>query len=309
MLIVINICTFRRPQMLKRCLASIARLDLPEDWSLEVVVVDNDSESSEAAWVGDFARDYRFPLAYRNELRRGIPYARNAACEASLERNADWLLFIDDDEEAEVGWLCAYARAIAKADSKVYTGPVRYYTATDPVGKLRVNGRDLPPEGAELERAATNNVMIAAAVFRQPCNMRFDEAMALTGGEDSEFFMRYRLSGGKILSVSGAVVREAVQDGRQTVAWKLRRQYQSSANMAYINRKLYGQRAAFGQACGVLWRAFPNALLALPVLAMGVLLRKPSLVTRALKHWARAAGTLAGYFGWHLQPYSQTDGH
>ncbi len=98
--IIVNICTFKRPKMLKACLDSILAQQLPENWQLEIQIIDNDKESVVESEVKKWASQARVPVRYFTEMKRGIPFARNAACEQSLEHQADWIVFIDDDELA-----------------------------------------------------------------------------------------------------------------------------------------------------------------------------------------------------------------
>ena len=124
--LIIGICTFRRPEMLRRCLASVLAQECPEGWKVEIVVVDNDAQSDLAEMISRAFPDPKYPIRYFIEPRRGIPHARNAVCRHALSVKADLIAFIDDDEEADPGWLMAYARGVATYEAQAYTGPVRY---------------------------------------------------------------------------------------------------------------------------------------------------------------------------------------
>lgn len=311
MKVVICICTCRRPRMLKCCLDSIARQDVPDVWDVSVILVDNDPQSELSNDLPKITASYPFHIRYQVESSRGIPFARNTACELALDSGADWIIFIDDDEEAEPGWLLAYAKALGKFDAKVFSGPVRYIL---PEGAcdLRTTGKQFLADGLPLEKAATNNVMFSTDLLKPPLSMRFDINMALTGGSDLEFFMRYRRACGKMRTVSGAIVSEVVLENRQTLGWRLKRNYRSAANLSYIHVKHLGRYPALYKVLVTVFTAIPLGclrLLTAPILIFRGYSQFGRALYRGLRYWVRSAGALAGFIGAHPAPYRNTDGY
>ncbi len=94
------VCTRDRPTDLRRCLASIRRLDHPVE---EVLVVDNgsDPDVTRAIVEAAGARYVREPIA-------GLDRARNRGV---LEATGEVLLCTDDDVEVEPGWATALLAA------------------------------------------------------------------------------------------------------------------------------------------------------------------------------------------------------
>ena len=124
--VMVGICTFRRPAMLQRCITSVMQQERPDDWQVEILVVDNDAQSDLGHTLDNVQSQNGYKLHYVIERNRGIPYARNAVCTYALQQKSDFVLFIDDDEEAAPGWLMAYGRAASQFDAEAYTGPVRF---------------------------------------------------------------------------------------------------------------------------------------------------------------------------------------
>lgn len=311
MKVAVCICTYRRPEMLKACLGSIARQAVPAGWDVVVVVVDNDAHSASPLDLTPALEGYPFPLEYRQESARGIPFARNTACELALASGAGWVIFIDDDEEAEAGWLVAYAEALAKYDAKVFSGPVRYILPEGP-RDLGAGGKRFLVDGCSLDKVATNNVMFSTSLLNPPLSMRFDIGMALTGGSDGEFFGRYRRTGQKMLAVAGAVVSEVVLENRRTLLWKLRRDYRLSANDSYVWIKHLGKRTAFLKVLLSVLVGLPRGglrLLSAPLLLFAGKERVVRAMYRGIRYWVKCAGAIAGFFGIRPQPYRYTDGY
>ncbi len=90
--ISIIIPVFNVEKYLNRCLDSIIKQSLPE---FEVVLVDDGSDDLSGSICDDYvARDSRFCVIHK--LNEGVSVARNKGIDKS---KADWLLFIDADDE------------------------------------------------------------------------------------------------------------------------------------------------------------------------------------------------------------------
>ena len=115
--ISVCIATYRRPRGLARLLASLARQKLPADVRLEILVVDNGGDADRSA----AGPDHPHPLRWFVEPVRNIALARNRALDAAQGR---WLAFLDDDEQAEEGWLAAFLEAQERDPVDGWFGPV-----------------------------------------------------------------------------------------------------------------------------------------------------------------------------------------
>lgn len=111
--ISVILCTRGRPAHMARCLASLAGL---EDPCHEILVVDNNDIPTIA--VDDLLARGRVV----HEPRRGLDVARNRGL---AEARAAVVAYIDDDCEADPGWLDGLRVAFADPDVDAVTGRVR----------------------------------------------------------------------------------------------------------------------------------------------------------------------------------------
>ncbi len=310
--VVLCICTCNRPVMLGECLAPVTRQEIPGHWIFEILVVNNAPECdvSEIIAANQSRNDINIRLL--DEPQRGIPFARNTACQASLELGADWIMMMDDDEIARPGWLMAYARAQENFRSEVFTGPVEYIFPEGYKEWLENKGKSLLETGNLVRRASTNNVIFSKYLLLPPLQMRFDNKMRLTGGEDSDFFMRYVHSGGRIIVVSDAVVSELVLDNRLRISWRLHRQYWSSSSRIYTHIKLFGFRKTLLMSLKEIPRRILHGIIRLaisPFLLLDSRNSSKKSFYHGLRHFSKAAGTLAGLLGNRPEPYKRIDGY
>ena len=310
--ILINICTYKRPQMLKACIDSILSQQIPNEWDVELCIVDNDAQESAKNIVQTYAQKSPLQISYFSEKNQGIPFARNRGVEESLAKKADLILFIDDDETADENWLMAYFEATKKYQGDVYSGPVRYIFPQDYADWLSNKGDYETPDGALKRRASTNNALVHKKVFEASgYGLMFDIDMTFTGGSDTDFFIRYEKMGGKIIHVSHAVVAEAVITNRLKISWRLSRQYRSSTNRVYVNKKIMGTRQAVFLALKDCIRHTFEGLLGLVFSPLSIFKNKNIFKRKyyhALRHLAKASGSLIGIFNMQPQPYKNPDG-
>jgi glycosyltransferase involved in cell wall biosynthesis len=93
--------TRNRASALRRCLQSMTRQTLPAE-RFEIVVVDNGSTDDTAAVAKSF--DNGMALSLLHEPEPGLHVGRHAGWRAA---RSDLLVFVDDDIEADPGWLAA----------------------------------------------------------------------------------------------------------------------------------------------------------------------------------------------------------
>ena len=104
----IVLCTFNRADLLTSTLESIARLIVPYDCLLRLIVVDNASTDRTPEVLEEFRRSgftRRHEVLLLNEPKQGHTFARNRAVE-SLD--SDLVLWTDDDVEVGARWLQRY---------------------------------------------------------------------------------------------------------------------------------------------------------------------------------------------------------
>src|SRR5580704_15360696 len=213
--ITVVVVNWNRRNLLAACLDSLAR----QTWrSFEVVVVDNGSNDGSAALVKDLSPSYPVPLRLiENSNNLGFCAANNQGFAAST---SEFVALLNNDAEAEPGWLAALERVIRNGDqvgmaaSKilVWEEPSRI----DKVGHLMYpDGQNRGRGTGQLDRGQFDQV--EETLWPDGCAAMYRRAMLdEVGGFDEEFFayaddaelgLRGRIAGWTCLYAPGAVVR------------------------------------------------------------------------------------------------------
>ena len=107
------VCTRERADSLRRCLDSVR---VSHYHRFEIVVVDNAPLTDTTELVcADMALGGASSISYVREERVGLSWARNAGIESAAH---DLVVFVDDDEQVDAGWLAALAHEF-ELDSNV----------------------------------------------------------------------------------------------------------------------------------------------------------------------------------------------
>jgi glycosyltransferase involved in cell wall biosynthesis len=117
----IIIPTYNRAELLRAALGSVQKLQVPENWGVEILVIDNNSTDHTKS-VAEEAKQ-KGPLSVRHivETNQGLNHGRNRGIrEASFE----YLVYLDDDMLVDLGWLEGYVEAQAKFSPDAVVGPV-----------------------------------------------------------------------------------------------------------------------------------------------------------------------------------------
>ncbi len=217
--VVVAMLTYRRPDDLARAVpAFLAELDTVPDRG-RLLVVDNDPDGSAAGAVAAVGDDR---VRYVHEPRPGIAAGRNRALDDSAD--ASLLVFVDDDEHPEPGWLAALLGTYRQTGAGVVAGAVVSAFDVEPDAWLaagRFFDRRRLPTGTPIDVAATNNLLLDLA--QMPADVRFDEAFGLTGGSDTMLTRTLHRRGVAMVWCDDAVVVDRVPASRLTRSWVLAR--------------------------------------------------------------------------------------
>jgi succinoglycan biosynthesis protein ExoM len=255
------ICTFKRPELLKRLLASLASQRTAALFTYSVVVADNDAMKSAEPVVAAFSSQSPLHVTYCFEPQQNIALARNRAIEHA---SGDFVVFIDDDEFPVQDWLRNLLETYLAYGVDGVLGPVNPWFECDPPSWVRKGGffdRPNHATGYKLSWAEcrTGNVLFRRSVLdgvATPFRSEFD-----TAGEDMDFFRRMINKGCAFIWCSDAVVYEVVPAARCTRSFLLRRALLRGSNF----RKHPTDRLKNLLRSMV---AVPSYTLALPILAV-----------------------------------------
>lgn len=253
------VCTFRRPQLLRKLLEELARQETGGLFSFSAVVSDNDADQSARAVVEECAARLGYPVVYASEPRQNIALARNMALSKA---SGDYIAFIDDDEYPATNWLRSLLETCDASGAAGVLGPVRPYFETEPP-RWALRGRffDRPTHATgfhiRLSDARTGNVLFQRALIAADAEVF--RAEFGTGGEDVDFFRRKMAEGAVFVWCDEAAVFEIVPRSRSTRGYLLRRALLRGRNSL---------RQGSGRAAKVIKSllATPLYLLALPFL-------------------------------------------
>ncbi len=218
--VVIGICTFQRPQGLRAALDSLNKTILDANFSVKIIVCDNDPLLSAQKIILDLATRMSCPLIYLNESQPGIALARNKIVHKFLETGAMYLSFIDDDETVDQTWLQKIIDFALKHDASLVKGSVVSIFAKEAnpaYQNVDLFHRATPSSGSFLSNTGTGNLLIKRDVFLKIGF--FDSRLLTLGGEDIDFTSRAVYGNYKIIFCKEAIVYEHVPSDRCTFRW------------------------------------------------------------------------------------------
>lgn len=222
--------TYRRPELLDRCLAALAAQDLPAA-DYEVIVADNagsdDTRRQAEAWAA------RAPAAFRwvdGSHARGPAAARNAGWRAA---RGDVIAFTDDDCVPDPGWLSAVLAGMGEGRAAGW-GAIHMPLPERPT--------DYERNESGLERAefATANCFCRRDVLAEVGG--FDERFATAWREDADLFLTLLEKGYKVERVPAARVVHPVRPARWGVSLAQQRKSAFNALLYKKHPRLYRQR-------------------------------------------------------------------
>jgi glycosyltransferase involved in cell wall biosynthesis len=223
-LITVAICTRNRAALLEKAMRSV--LAQAND-RVELLVIDNGSTDETAGVVErSAAADPR--VKFFVEPETGLSRARNTALKNA---KGEWVIFFDDDAEAEPGWLAAYEKFFADPSRKqaavVGGAVVPEYEIPPPKWMETEGGLELGPKPFCFKRGESP--------WECNCGYRRDAALQVGGfdarlghcgdaagsREGADLNIRLQDAGYEIWWLPGASIRHLVHAGRLNLRWVL----------------------------------------------------------------------------------------
>lgn len=231
------ICTANRPAWLHALLRSIAD-DPTRPADLQLVVVDNSRDASAAL----LASDWPFPITHLHLAEPSIASARNLALAAAA---TDLALLLDDDQLVPPDFFAALARAWLGRPAWASGLRLGVLPAPEPDADPRFFAAPATrlPIGHPVTRRefATNGLLLTRPAFAALGMAPFDPYFGLTGGEDTEFFVRLSRLGFRFAFRPDVTVIERIAAPRATLWHLLRTGFRTGMTDAMIARRSEGK--------------------------------------------------------------------
>jgi len=191
--ISIVVCTRNRAALLRGALASLYDLATEDEFSYEIVVIDNGSTDETRHVISAAVQESKHSLRAFAEAQPGIVAARNRGIQAAQGR---WIAFFDDNQLADWHWLAELHRGATEKRCRVVGGSVQlalpegcqrrlHSTVQILVGESLES--DLPQRFGDRLLPGRGNWMIERGVFDQVG--RFESTIE-GHGEEIDLFAR-----------------------------------------------------------------------------------------------------------------------
>lgn len=219
--VVLCICTFRRTALVSSLLPELGKqIRTLSNWSIRIVIVDNDINESAGPAVQLFANEFEdLSVQYICEPAVGVGNARNAGFEALQQDEA--IIFFDDDQHPSSTWLYELIDKYERFPKEILVGPV---IPVLPDGSPEWTrgawawGRRELPDGSTRKQAGFGNILIpASAASLALC--RVPTEFLQGPGEDTVLSTILAKSGVVIRQVAAAKAYEPVSIDRLSVEW------------------------------------------------------------------------------------------
>jgi GT2 family glycosyltransferase len=221
--------TYRRPELLGRCLAALAAQTMVPD-NYQILVADDAASTQTRRQVEDLSKTVPFAIHYLHMTgTHGPAAARNIGWRAA---RAPIIAFTDDDTVPDAGWLAAGAGALERdSELAAVTGQVIV---------------PLPPAPTDYERNEAG--LETAAFVTANCFCRrdvletlggFDERFTSAWREDSDLHFRLLERGFKLRKVPDAIVVHPVRPALWGVSLRMQRKSQFDALLYKKHPALY----------------------------------------------------------------------
>lgn len=231
--------TFRRFEMLKRCLSSLKnQKSADNNIKIEIVVVDNDKYGTSKEIVEEAMADSPYKINYFIEEKRGLSSARNRLLKECINIGASHIAILDDDDIADSSWLSNLINTYnSNKTAGVVSGPE--YTFFDGNFPEYLTNNNIfvksttKKEGELRKTSSTHNSFFPVEIMTKS-GIWFDDSFVFMGGEDGDFFSRVSNAGYAIIFTQNAIVREINDKQRVNIKWILNRNYYNGYSGSYL---------------------------------------------------------------------------
>lgn len=232
--VAVVVPTYRRPDMLERCLRAIIAQDYDKA-RYEIIVCDDGPDEATRSRVASLAREFEQGPRIRYvpvTATQGPAGARNAGWRAS---NAASIAFTDDDTIPDPHWLAAGVAALhAGTGADAVSGRI-----VVPLGP-RPTDYELDAAGLSHTEFATANTFVTRSALKRVGG--FDARFTSAWREDSDLQFKLMRSGAHIVRSDDAIVLHPVRPARWGVSLSQQKKSQFDALLYKKHRELFKTR-------------------------------------------------------------------
>ena len=234
---IISVCiaTYKREYLLEKLLDSLLIQNLPFNISLEIIVVDNNSEGTAKKVLEKFTNSEKIKLKYYLQPKKNISITRNIGLGNAT---GDYICFIDDDETADGYWIKNFSQTLTHYNADGAFGNVIPVYSTDVPEEFQQKKYYFAEIGDTGEAAKiffTTNAILKAD-FLKKRNISFEPSYGLTGGEDVHFFERLEKAGAKFIYCKEAITYEYIPPSRANFKYLFNRHLRGG--QSFVRREL-----------------------------------------------------------------------
>jgi succinoglycan biosynthesis protein ExoM len=245
--VAICVCTHNRAEVLKRLLLTLRDIELgdcdPAD--VELIVIDNNPNSANRDICEQTGSSLTINVHYTTEPVPGITHARNRAVTVALERGAQFVAFMDDDDVPHADWLLQLLERQRTTGADMVFGS--WVLDEQMPDWARVSGIFRSPTKSKQDKkggryglpdcASTCNLLVGRDILERVGEVGpvFSHAFCNSGGEDKDFFIRAHHMGASLASAEKSIVHRVHGAERYTAQGLMQRGFKngcSKVNMA-----------------------------------------------------------------------------
>jgi succinoglycan biosynthesis protein ExoM len=301
MKISICICTYRRPELLERLLNILKDIYLVEleQHDIRILIVDNCPNGEVAAVCERVAGAMPLGIDLVEENQRGLSFARSRAVEEALNRRADFIAFLDDDDLPQPDWLFHLIKKQAETQADIVAGVFPPEIIPEWPEWLKKSPLfDEPKHKLKTKYGAPGDMGIGSTLISRRIIDKlkakgplFSTESGKLGCEDADFFVRAGELEAIFSKADKAIVRRSYHEQRLTLVGLLRDAYRIGNTIRQLVEK-YGTPAQIRRRKQ---KAFQRLFVALPAAVLELF--STTRLVRRLYQISKEAGVLLGYGG------------
>ena len=311
MLEKISICiaTYKRFEMLSNCVLQINKLDIPTNVELNVIIVDGEQATPKER-IKHIKQISKFSLSYNISKKNGISSNRNQLMDFALEKNADYIAFIDDDEYPNKNWIFNLYTNLKKYNADVVRGGVNYIKPLNLNPKTPLylieyccSKSKSKKSGIYNGAITSGNVLFRSKLIKKQ-KLYFDNSFDFMGGEDIDYFFRSKELGNIHAWENNAAVNETVLESRISLKYIFKRNFSVAISKIIMHKKYNNIFKTYIYFSIKLLSKLIKSIILIPSI-----FKHKKNILKFLANFSYFLGCIYGLLGLKINRYNSVDGN